>query len=192
MIRVAILPLAMALLACTHDEPIGANESLKFPNEECSTQPAERVGKLGCKFLGRPDGIPTYSLFLGKPDRQLLIFDRSIEVYPEPSGKGIAVNSYEGSNFTDCYVLWDKNILNKRNYVSKYWESEDKLENGPGIVLRDSDHRYFTCSKWIGGSLKVSARWERSDGSYLVGEAELSPTGKLNGLTYRVDASEAQ
>ncbi len=59
------------------------------------------------RYLGSPYGIRTYELLYGPAHRKLMEFIRSVEILKSSDRSVFAVNSYEGSNYTNCYIFRD-------------------------------------------------------------------------------------
>jgi hypothetical protein len=166
----------------------GAVRKQNFPESGCPAHPKVKGSAIGCRYLGKPDDTPTYEIIFGQKNIKLLEFTRSAEVVRGDSPYGIAVNSYEGSNFTNCYVFWDARNPKAKLSLEESWNLHETLI--PVKYRRSisqSDHKYYTCSGWNGNSIKVEARWDLTGGSYLVGMGTLSHNGILSGTSFRVD-----
>ena len=161
----------------------------KFSGPQCSPNPKTEDISVSCKFIGSPDGIPTYSLLYGKNGVLLMSFNRSAQVIQGQRPYRIAINSYEGSNYTDCYVFWNANKP-KRFLLSSAWLRSSRGSAEQARLLRESDHKYFTCSGWKADSVDVAARIEQADGSYLAGQGKLSAAGKISGIIYKVNKAQ--
>jgi len=156
--------------------------NITFPDAGCShDQVATRAGFI-CRLQGEPDGIPTYSLYYKKARYPIMVFSRSVEIVISATPDTFAVNSYEGSNFTDCYVFWNGRQGKTKQSLSGSWRSV-LLSNKP--ALAGIDHAYYTCSRWVGKYVVVTGRWVKSDGSYVEGSGKLYRKGGLREVTYR-------
>ena len=159
---------------------------LEFPESGCSSSPELQDGTVACQFLGRFDDAPTYRLLYGRLGRPLIEFDRWINVLQDKQPHRIAVNSYEGSNYANCYVFWNAEKLTDGFSLDRAWAESASLSAEARKLRTTSDHTTYTCTKWSGDRLVVVARWEQTDGTYLVGTAKLASTGILSDVLYAV------
>src|SRR3990172_6750259 len=162
-----------------------AGQRYDFPKQGCSVYPPMREGEVTCKYLGSPDGGPVYSLHYGRTGQPLLEFIRSAEVIQGDLPYQIAVNSYEGSNYIDCYVFWDaKNPANKLSLASTWKEVLHDLPEEKQAAITESDSMYYLCTAWSNNTLNIEAGWRRFGYPRLEATAKFSSSG-LSDITYK-------
>jgi hypothetical protein len=180
------LLVAIPCVVVAADTPKGMS---RFPNPECTSQPVMNDGAVACKYLGRPDGIPTYSLHFGHDGKLLLEFNRSAVVVQDVNPHRVAITSYEGSNYADCYVFWNAEASTSKSSSAHAWAQSPNLSSKAKALIKTSDHMYYTCTGWSDGRVLVEARWEQADSYWLVATAKLSSAGSLSDVAYSIVAA---
>src|SRR5689334_6970407 len=119
--RITLFSFSLLVLICAAASPAIAGQKYEFPSSQCSAHPPTQDGEVACKYLGRPDGIPTYRLLFGQAGTPLMDFIRSAKILQGDRPYNLAVNSYEGSNYTDCYVFWNANNPRNKLSLARIW-----------------------------------------------------------------------
>ena len=171
-----------------------ARHKLTFPQDGCPAKAQSCApGEIQCRYIGSPDSIPTYELLYGPAHRKLMEFVRSVKILKSASSSIFAVNSYEGSNYTNCYVFRDPAHTAAKVSLGQKWaalRTNAPLQYKQRIM--SAEHEYYTCNQWNAGILSVSARWGAPDGSYVVGTAHLLPIGSMTNPTFAIEAGERE
>lgn len=171
------LLLVTSLLLSTAASSEG-NQTYEFPGPQCLNGEPVSGSNLVCKFLWKANGILTYGLYFDRQNKPLLEFSRSARVLVGSLSYRLAINSYEDSNYTNCYVFWDARSRVGRVSVADAW-SKALNESSTARALAVADHVYYVCSKWSGDTVDVTVKWDWHAKGYRTMTAKLLPTGDL-------------
>ena len=171
-----------------------AQKKITFPDDGCARRPSSGARlEIQCRYIGSPSGIRTYELLHGPSHRKLMTFIRSVEILESRDRTIFAVNSHEGSNYTNCYIFRDPMHPAKTLSLAAKWAP--LRATAPRQYRRrivSADHEYYTCTRWHAGILTVSARWGSPDGSWVVGTTRLLPTGAMEKPSFGIEVGERE
>jgi hypothetical protein len=112
-----------------------------------------------------------------KTEEKLLAYNRHVTALWSPDGKGLAINDYGGSDYSNCFVF---SFDGEHKKVDIRQELEQLLAASDSIF--DNHHVYVECAAWLTGhELKVKVS----------GHGDVSPKGFTRLYRYSIDGGIA-
>lgn len=140
----AAISFVLTIVFCSS---LGARQSVQtFPGGRSSSKSPN--GRYVIRNIDYDDSSPAHRLLLEdrskKTSNQLFSYDRSVDILWSPSGSGLILNDYGGSNFTDAYIIF---LDDSRRRV-KVTEELRTMYPGSARIF-SNDHLYIEGVAWL-------------------------------------------